>query len=289
MASIDAKTFCSINGDQGGTWAPSSVITIGGAGISITSNSEFTHSLTVGTNAADTLISVGPFLSQHGITSTGGGGIFCDFITVSSTSIFAAVQCSTITASSGGSFGGNVGIGGDLTVGGGASITGNGFVSGLLTASSLSVTGNTTNTGNITVTGSTQTNGSLTTVGNLNVANGATFTANPAIFSANARPVRAPALGATSGGGTFSPQQASQYLFLSGMSAQSYALGTVGVVDGDVVNVALQLGVNNTLTVTGALGGSLLMKHSATNDIWGATFMWFASITSWVPVMATSV
>lgn len=35
MASIDAKTFAAINGDGGGTYAPSSAITIGGAGVTI--------------------------------------------------------------------------------------------------------------------------------------------------------------------------------------------------------------------------------------------------------------
>lgn len=33
MADLDAKTFKAINGDDGGTWAPSSAITIGGAGL----------------------------------------------------------------------------------------------------------------------------------------------------------------------------------------------------------------------------------------------------------------
>lgn len=36
LASIDSKTFKAINGDEGGTWAPSSPIVVGGAGMTIT-------------------------------------------------------------------------------------------------------------------------------------------------------------------------------------------------------------------------------------------------------------
>jgi hypothetical protein len=35
LAAIDAKTFKAINGDEGGTWAPSSVITVGGSGMTV--------------------------------------------------------------------------------------------------------------------------------------------------------------------------------------------------------------------------------------------------------------
>ncbi len=35
MADLDTKTFKSINGDDGGTWAPGSVITVGGAGMTV--------------------------------------------------------------------------------------------------------------------------------------------------------------------------------------------------------------------------------------------------------------
>ena len=52
MADIDAKTFKAINGDEGGTWAPSSVITIGGSGATMK---------LVGVNTAESLFVDGTF------------------------------------------------------------------------------------------------------------------------------------------------------------------------------------------------------------------------------------
>jgi hypothetical protein len=56
LANLDAKTFAAINGDAGGTWAPSSVITIGGSGVTVTGP----------------LISDGTFLATSGATIENG-------------------------------------------------------------------------------------------------------------------------------------------------------------------------------------------------------------------------
>jgi len=57
MSSLDAKTFKSINGDEGGVWAPSSPIVVGGSGMTVT---------LVGVNTAESLFVTGTLDSAFG-------------------------------------------------------------------------------------------------------------------------------------------------------------------------------------------------------------------------------
>jgi hypothetical protein len=57
---LDQAQFRSINGDQGGTWAPSSAITIGGSGLTLTTlltgtTASFSGNVTLGTNSGQTI------------------------------------------------------------------------------------------------------------------------------------------------------------------------------------------------------------------------------------------
>src|SRR5262245_41008030 len=71
MAAFDDHQYNSINGDDGGTWAPSSPITVGGSGMHITgplTADDFEGTITAGkslTVEPDGLIAVGPGTSGH--------------------------------------------------------------------------------------------------------------------------------------------------------------------------------------------------------------------------------
>lgn len=56
FADFDSGRFRSINGDEGGSWAPSSVITIGGSGMSLTGNFVTAGNTTIGNATTGSLI-----------------------------------------------------------------------------------------------------------------------------------------------------------------------------------------------------------------------------------------
>lgn len=105
MELFDANLSKAINGDEGGPWAPTSPIELGGAGIKITGPAEFTGEFKVATEA----------LLQGGATITGGP------LAVSTN---ANVQ-GNLTVD------GNASMGGNLSVDGSASVVGNLSVEGI--------------------------------------------------------------------------------------------------------------------------------------------------------------
>jgi len=77
VADLDSKTFRSINGDDGGTWAPGSVIIIGGQGIQVDgplhATGEFKAiggSLTLGDSSGDVLTVGATTIFENGVTFT---------------------------------------------------------------------------------------------------------------------------------------------------------------------------------------------------------------------------
>lgn len=284
MASLDQKTFKSINGDDGGTWAPSSPITIGGSGINITGLASIAHNAVIGTTGADILQVISTSVFVNGLSSsvdiqasrdvTAGRNLFVTgFITGNngiSITGSCAFQSTTVTslATSGNAF-----ISGTFHSAGAAQ-----FDSGV-TTSSLVVSGATTLSGALSAT-------SISASGAV-VAAGGTLSA-PLFYTSTGRPVRTPVIGATSGGGTLDPAVGSIYFFASGMSSQTYALATVGVQNGDTIEVALQTGTSGTLTVTGALGGSISMRHYSAGDVWGVKLVYIGSLSAWAPISVSA-
>lgn len=106
-----------LNGRDGGSYAPSSAIVIGGSGLSVTAFASLSANVELGTNASNTLTvhSVSTFL--HLVTASGGldvfDGIFTDTLSssgdiatsgnlsVSGVSHLSGVTCAALTSSAG--------------------------------------------------------------------------------------------------------------------------------------------------------------------------------------------
>ena len=99
MDDLDGKTAAALNGDQGGVWAPSSIIEIGGAGVSLTTFSSF-ESIEVTGNAqfdlpvtflaaADLVLDGGPLTVLGGTASFSGPATFSDTFGVSGVATFS--------------------------------------------------------------------------------------------------------------------------------------------------------------------------------------------------------
>jgi hypothetical protein len=77
---FDTNLFKSINGDEGGVWAPSSVIEIGGSGLQVSGPFLASADATIGTTSADdlTVWSTSTFIgpTNFGITTFGGTATF---------------------------------------------------------------------------------------------------------------------------------------------------------------------------------------------------------------------
>lgn len=233
LQQVDQNLFKAVNGDDGGTWAPTSVITIGGSGLTVSG-----------------------VLTASGSTFFTGG-----FMTVSAVATFGGTNFNVEGIAQ---FDGAVICTSTLSVTGNFACTGNANISlqtstgSLVVNTTMACTGAATLHGvtctTLTASGAVQTNGSLTTVGNLNVAGGSTFTAGPQVFSGNARPARPiVSVGATAGM-TASPQAASYYYYPSTAAGSTVQISDTGAVDGDsleffVVSTTQSLAVLNPSAV----------------------------------------
>ncbi|NUP08465.1 MAG: hypothetical protein HOW73_20640 [Polyangiaceae bacterium] len=136
MADLDSKTERAINGDEGGTWAPTTVITIGGQGVTITGTSilddcqsiELTSGFINVYNGAEIRILTGAKLDvQSGGEVEVDSGASVVFAAGSTTTFAGAVGISgtaTIGVSSGAVFG--FGSGAIVNMGGDMSVTSSG-------------------------------------------------------------------------------------------------------------------------------------------------------------------
>lgn len=294
MADIDAKTFKAINGDDGGTWAPSSVITVGGQGLDVTGSFRSDGAFDVFGNDPifhNNLFVEGLFQATGTFTLFGGGTIgttSSDALTVNAKSTFASIS----------TFNGNAILNGHVTLAHNVSIGSSPadllsvaaesqFSTDATFSSTLTVVGGLFADSGINVSGNGSIAGTLT-VGNTLVMSGGANLASPLQCTSSGRILRSAVFGAVSGGGTFNPAVANSYFFSSGMASQSYALPTTGVLDGDFIEIALQTGTSGTLTVTGALGGTVSMRHSSSGDVWGIKFIYMAGLGAWAPFMVSA-
>jgi hypothetical protein len=84
---LDQKTFKSINGEEGGVWAPSSAIVIGGQGLQVTGTFLATGYVEIGDSAVDELVVISTVDLQNDVTI---GGDDTDTLAVNSTTNFDA-------------------------------------------------------------------------------------------------------------------------------------------------------------------------------------------------------
>lgn len=129
LAELDAKTYKAINGDEGGTWAPSSAIVIGGSGLTV----------------------VGAFVADGSFLVTSGGTIQNGLTTT------GTLNCqNNLTVGGNATFAGNVDVTGSLNAGelvstGNATIVGNLDINGGISAGdSITTTESVVANGNVT-------------------------------------------------------------------------------------------------------------------------------------------
>lgn len=102
---FDAKLFASVNGDAGGTWAPSSQIVYGGSGLSVTGPSAFSNitaatlngTLTVASGAFVTFASGASMAMLNGAVATMAGN---SLLSLSGTASIALTGSSTLSTTS---------------------------------------------------------------------------------------------------------------------------------------------------------------------------------------------
>lgn len=272
MAAFDAAQFASISGDAGGTWAPSSVIIIGGAGLSAgplaaltTFNCGGVATFTASVICQDTLRVDNAATFNGNVTLGNASG---DTLTVNATSAFAspAVFSSTLGVV------GNASFSGSLTVAVNAGISGALAVTGAVTLGGLA-----TLNGGAIFNGDTSFNGTFHQFHALTVFGAQVSMTAPMTCSATGRVIRQAAIGAVSGGGTASPATANVYWFNTGMATQSYALGTGS--DGDELEFALApQSTANTLTLTGGAIGGLVMSSNGSGSIFNSRWKLIAGL-----------
>lgn len=236
MASIDAKTFASLNGDAGGTWAPSAVITIGGQGLSVPAN------VTLGTGGTTGLTvnssSVFNFVTNFlGTTRILADSRFGDDNTTTCTMNSSFVINSGFVSNANSSFAGS---GVHLTFGTGTVLT-------LATGSSL------------VCSAGALFNASVTCGSTLAVTGAATFSSD-VVIGGTGSIVERVVLG-TAANGTYSVSTAdvvflSQALSTSG--SYTYTLDHVGAVTGKKMRISLEEGCAISVQVNDITGGHII-------------------------------
>lgn len=77
---MDQNMYRAVNGDAGGTWAPSSVITIGGSGLTVSGAFTTSGNTTIGDNPADNLtINAATIFPNTDVVFSGTGTIQCSY------------------------------------------------------------------------------------------------------------------------------------------------------------------------------------------------------------------
>jgi hypothetical protein len=234
FAKFDLAQFQSVNGDAGGTFAPTSPIVIGGAGTQLamigTSTVGSGGSLTINAGSSFTLAAASS--ASFGGTSTYLGtsvtnhnsGAAGHWLNGSILHIDSGAQLD-VTGDAFFNNGSFVDIEGTVSFGSTAALTVNcasDFVGAATFDAGLTVTA-----GNFAVLGGT------TSLGGTNHIVGPTLVSVPLTMTGAGRPVRQAVIGAASGGGTADPSVATTYYFSSVTADQVYTIVNTNAADGD--------------------------------------------------------
>lgn len=257
VEALDANQSKAVNGDEGGVWAPSAQIEIGGSGTKTTGPAEFTGDFEVTSEAQ----------LQGGATVTGGDLAVADNANVQGnatvggtlavsgeTTIFDVLNVSLDLAVQGtatvtGEITGNGGAtitGGDINVANNIVCQGNAEIAGTLDVDGAAAIAGTLGVGSTTVTGTLTTTGNASLGGTLAVTGDATLSGTTTAKGRFRRRV----LTMGDAGATVSVSDYDLILMLSGIMSTDRTLNisTTGAVEGDVIRVSTTEATHN-LTV----------------------------------------
>jgi hypothetical protein len=264
-----------IDGAGGGTWSPSSVISIGGSGIQITGPAEFqgdvvidnvgsTNSLSVGGNVGiGGLVTIGDTLTVaakatfNGDTEFNGQNQFDDicsftsagFVTFSGTNVFDATSSIDFQA-------GLIVSAGTLSALGATSLA-------AATAVSLGVAGVIVLDATTLSTTSAVT---ATFAGPVNVANTLTISSGALVFSGVGSPRYRVVNTADASAVTYTINDGDLFMLPALGGNRTYTLGTTGATEGARVRFSAEL--NTTTNYATINGGALFLMHAATGTLW---------------------
>lgn len=290
FADFDAKTFKALNGDEGGTWAPSSVITIGGQGLSVPANvilgTGGTTSLTV-----DSACAFDYQAGFFGIVLTHANVMIGDDNTTTATVNSNLIINSGFVANANSSFAGSgvhlsFGTGTVLSLASGSSLVcsaGALFNATVTCASTLAVTGAATMASTLVVTGAITSDGANfngTAAVNINTSGGC-FVSCPITCSGTARVIKR--VTALSGIGADSSAWGpvnSDVVYVGSMTAD--ATFTInGGVDGDEIRF-VNKSPSHALTVSDPSTGVQITLKNTTGQTWSALLVRFGGSFSTV-------
>lgn len=217
LASLDAKTYKAINGDEGGTWAPTDPIIIGGGGVEVDA----------------------PF-----IVSVSGGAML-------------VVDSSKARAySPNGTHGFNIVDGGAQALGtwqwatGAGATFGSGSTLTVASGATASVAGSLSTTGTVSL-GGTTTIGGTTTLNGTTTISGAGAALKTALTLSDAGRIAYRAVVGADADTTYSVADVDEVIITGITAARAYSVDTAGAVNGSRIRFAVQQDVTtNTVTVT---------------------------------------
>jgi len=268
FAAFDLAQFQSINGDLGGTWAPSSIITIGGAGLNVT----------------------GPF-QVHGSFHVYVGALFDS--TVNAASFEASTDITAdrdliagrhVVASGNATIGGNITAGGDITATGDVSATGNlhGVV-GISTPGFLVVGGAASVAGAATITGQVTAGGFVTT-------GASSFAADVTLSGSGSIVERI--VTATDADATFSVSSVDTVFIphTFGSTPRTFTIDHMGAVAGKTMMVVMETGMSSTteIDLLDSVGGRILPGNRIRNSAGNYTSVMIKFINSQWRLVAQS-
>jgi hypothetical protein len=265
MELFDAQLSKAINGDEGGVWAPSSLIEVGGSGIKITGPCVVTSEaqLQGGATVTGGNLAVANDANIQGNATVGGTLEVAGETTITDTLNVAVALMVQDGAAIGGEIVGLAGAtitGGDLNVGDDIVCQGNAEIAGTLDVDGNAAIGGTLGVGSTTVTGTLTTTGNASLGGTLAVTGDATLSGTTIAKGRFRRRV----LTMGDAGATVSVADYDLIYMPPGVltADRTLNISTSGALEGDVIRV-LCLDTTHFLDVDWGAGGNALRIDAA--------------------------
>lgn len=240
FAAFDLSQFKSINGDDGGTWAPAAVITIGGHGLSV-----------VGQFSASGTANFVNIVASGGIATSGSADIESsrDVISDRDTLVNRNLSVGGTATFSGSAGFQNVVVNGVFGVSG-ASI----FSSAVVCSDALGIAGT------LTANGTTHLNGSAILAGLTTISGGAALSSTMVSTGAGRVVERVANVTTGSAISSFGPFNVDT-LYVSNTADIVLTINDSGAVDGDQFHIVCQSSTNTITVNDPSLGTFLALKH----------------------------